>query len=77
MSHPGRPKPSSQPAKDRPYLLTAEQVGQHLLQVPASSVRDYARRKHNPMPHRYVGRHLRFLEIEVLAWVDGQSRKAA
>ncbi len=52
-------------------LLGADEVGR-LLAVPRSSVYDYARRCHNPLPSIRVGRHLRFFLGDVERWVDDQ-----
>jgi len=48
----------------REPLMTAAQVA-----VPRSSVYDYARRHHQPLPSVRIGRHRRFLRSEVLAWL--------
>lgn len=52
-------------------LMTADAVAE-LLAVPRSSVYEYARRQHNPLPSLSVGRHRRFLRSEVAAWVMTQ-----
>ncbi len=52
----------------REPLMTAAQVAV-LLAVPRSSVYDYARRHHQPLPSLRIGRHRRFLRSEVLAWL--------
>jgi excisionase family DNA binding protein len=54
-------------ALDTP-LLTAEQVAQ-LLAVPRSSVYEYARRQHDPLPSIAVGRHRRFHRTEIERWL--------
>jgi excisionase family DNA binding protein len=52
-------------------LLTADQVAE-LLAVPRSSVYEYARRLHRPLPSISVGRHRRFYRSDVAAWLAGQ-----
>jgi excisionase family DNA binding protein len=54
-------------ALDEP-LLTAHQVAV-LLGVPRSSVYEYARRLHAPLPSIAVGRHRRFYRSDVEAWL--------
>ncbi|QEC47300.1 helix-turn-helix domain-containing protein [Baekduia soli] len=49
-------------------LLTADQVAD-LLAVPRSSVYEYARRAHNPLPSIGVGRHRRFYRSDVGTWL--------
>lgn len=49
-------------------LLTAGTIAQ-LLGVPRSSVYDYARRKHDPLPSVEIGRHRRFIRRDVEAWL--------
>ena len=57
-------------------LLTANEVAR-LLAVPRSSVYEYARRRHAPLPSIVVGRHRRFYRSDVEAWLtdirDGQA----
>ena len=48
-------------------LLTAGQVAE-LLAVPRSSVYDYARRLHQPLPAITIGRHKRFLRSDIERW---------
>lgn len=50
-------------------LLTADDVGA-LLAVPRSSVYEYARRQHKPLPAMRVGRHVRFYRSDVEAWLE-------
>ncbi len=52
-------------------LLTAEQVA-GLLGIPRSSVYDYARRKHDPMPSLQIGRHRRFVQQDIESWLRRQ-----
>ena len=52
-------------------LLTAEQVAT-LLGIPRSSVYDYARRKHEPIPSLQIGRHRRFLQEDIERWLRRQ-----
>jgi excisionase family DNA binding protein len=59
-----------------PILLTARQVAV-LLQIPVSSVYEYARRPHNPLPSISIGRHRRFRRDEIDRWLDDQRGAAA
>ncbi len=52
-------------------LLGADDVAR-LLAVPRSSVYEYARRRHDPLPAMRVGRHLRFHRSDIERWLDGQ-----
>ncbi|MEJ7892350.1 MAG: helix-turn-helix domain-containing protein [Solirubrobacteraceae bacterium] len=52
-------------------LMTATQVAV-LLGVPKSSVYEYARRKHNPLPAIEIGRHRRFLRSDLEEWLGAQ-----
>ncbi|HEX8205604.1 MAG TPA: helix-turn-helix domain-containing protein [Solirubrobacteraceae bacterium] len=52
-------------------LLTADDVAA-LLAVPRSSVYEYARRLHDPLPSLRIGRHRRFDRGSVERWVAGQ-----
>jgi excisionase family DNA binding protein len=52
-------------------LLTAEEVAR-LLAVPRSSVYEYARRLHRPLPSIAVGRHRRFYRSDVEGWLGAQ-----
>ena len=54
-------------ALDEP-LLTAGQVAE-LLAIPRSTVYEYARRRHRPLPSIEVGRHRRFYRTDVEAWL--------
>lgn len=58
----------SELALDEP-LLTATEVAA-LLAVPRSSVYEYARRLHNPLPSIEVGRHRRFYRSDIAAWLN-------
>ncbi len=49
-------------------LLTASQIAV-LLAVPRSSVYEYARRQHRPLPSVMIGRHRRFYRSDVEAWL--------
>jgi excisionase family DNA binding protein len=49
-------------------LLTADQVAD-LLAVPRSSIYDYARRQHDPLPSIGVGRHRRFHRSDIETWL--------
>jgi excisionase family DNA binding protein len=50
-------------------LLTTDDVA-ILLAVPRSSVYEYARRAHRPLPSMLVGRHRRFYRCDVELWLD-------
>jgi excisionase family DNA binding protein len=52
-------------------LLTAQQVAE-LLAVPRTSVYEYARRSHDPLPAMRVGRQRRFCRSDVAAWLSQQ-----
>ncbi len=52
-------------------LLTADDIAAWLA-VPRSSVYEYARREHKPLPAVRIGRHLRFLRHDVAAWLGAQ-----
>ena len=52
-------------------LLTANDVAQ-LLRVPRSSVYEYARRLHEPLPSLRIGRHRRFDRGSVERWLARQ-----
>jgi len=57
-------------ALDEP-LLTAGQVAE-LLAIPRSTVYEYARRRHRPLPSIEVGRHRRFYRNDLATWLAGQ-----
>ena len=48
--------------------LTAEQVAD-LLSISRSSVYEYARRLHEPLPSIRVGRHRRFHRTDIERWL--------
>lgn len=52
-------------------LLTAQGISE-LLCIPRSSVYDYARREHDPLPCLVIGRHRRFFRSAVERWLDDQ-----
>ena len=52
-------------------LLTADEVAA-LLAVPRSSVYEYARRLHDPLPSLRIGRHCRFDRASVERWLAAQ-----
>ena len=52
-------------------LLTADDVAVWLA-VPRSSVYEYARREHDPLPAVRIGRHLRFQRDDVADWISDQ-----
>jgi len=49
-------------------LMTAEEVAR-LLNVPRSSVYEYARRQTNPLPSIAIGRHIRFIHTDIETWL--------
>ena len=54
-------------------LLRASDVAA-LLGVPRSSVYEYARRHHDPLPSLAIGRHRRFYRSAIESWLAGQTR---
>jgi excisionase family DNA binding protein len=52
-------------------LLTADDVAA-LLAVPRSTVYEYARRLHEPLPSLAVGRHRRFYRSDIEGWLSRQ-----
>jgi excisionase family DNA binding protein len=50
-------------------LLNADDVAA-LLCVPRSSVYEYARRLHDPLPSVSIGRHRRFIREDIEAWLE-------
>ncbi len=52
-------------------LLTADDIAAWLA-VPRSSVYEYARREHGPLPAVRIGRHLRFVREDVADWIGAQ-----
>ncbi len=64
------PLPSSRLSLAEP-LLGADDVAR-LLAVPRSSVYEYARRHHDPLPAMRIGRHLRFYRSDIERWLDRQ-----
>jgi excisionase family DNA binding protein len=54
-------------------LLTAKQVAD-LLDVPQSSVYEYARRRQDPLPAIRVGRHVRFHRVALERWISARPR---
>jgi excisionase family DNA binding protein len=57
-------------------LLTADQVA-GLLNVPRSSIYEYARREHQPLPSIGIGRHRRFYRFDLEAWLTHQRDHAS
>ena len=49
-------------------LLTAGDIARRL-GLPRSSIYDYTRRKHDPLPSVGIGRHRRFIRRDVEAWL--------
>jgi excisionase family DNA binding protein len=54
-------------------LLRASDVAA-LLGVPRSSIYQYARRHHDPLPSLAIGRHRRFYRSAIESWLAGQTR---
>lgn len=52
-------------------LMTAAEVAV-LLGVPRSSIYEYARRLHDPLPTIEIGRHRRFLRSDLEQWLTAQ-----
>lgn len=52
--------------RDEPLIMTGEQVAE-LLQVSPRTIEEW-RQTHSGPPFRRVGRHVRYLRSEVLAW---------
>jgi len=57
-------------------LLTADDIAVWLA-VPRSSVYEYARRGHEPLPAVRIGRHLRFVRDDVASWIAAQRETPA
>jgi excisionase family DNA binding protein len=57
-------------------LLTADEVAA-LLRIPRTSVYEYARRQHNPLPSITVGRHRRFHRGDVERWLGARASERA
>ena len=66
----------TQPVTLHEPLMTAAQVAQ-LLGVPRSSVYEYARREHDPLPTIEIGRHRRFLRSDLEEWLGEQRARRA
>jgi excisionase family DNA binding protein len=56
----------------QPLLTAAEAEVADLLAVPRSSVYEYARRLHEPLPCIQIGRHRRFHRSAIKAWLARQ-----
>ncbi len=72
---PGRPDSATPPAGRvllAEPLLTASDVAR-LLVVPQSSVYEYARRRHDPLPCMQIGRHRRFYRSAIEDWLARQA----
>lgn len=54
---------------DRPVLLTAAEAAE-FLRLRESTLRDYSRR--GIVPCVRIGRHVRFIEADLLAWLEEQ-----
>jgi excisionase family DNA binding protein len=68
MNHHNRPETIAVSVDLSEPLLTASQIAR-LLSIPRSSVYEYARRLHNPLPSIGVGRHRRFYRSDVEIWL--------
>jgi excisionase family DNA binding protein len=68
-----RERPADTALKLEEPLLTARDVAR-LLAIPRSSVYEYARRRHDPMPCLQIGRHRRFYRSAIEEWVARQVR---
>ncbi|UGS36770.1 helix-turn-helix domain-containing protein [Capillimicrobium parvum] len=53
-------------------LLRASDVAA-LLGIPRSSVYDYARRHHDPLPSLTIGRHRRFYRSAIETWLASRA----
>lgn len=58
--------------RDEPLIMTGEQVAE-LLQVSPRTIEEW-RQTHSGPPFRRVGRHVRYLRSEVLAWFQELAR---
>ncbi len=67
--HDNEPRPTP-PLLGQPLLTALEVAG--LLGIPRSSVYDYARREHEPLPSVQIGRHRRFIQTDIEAWLEDQ-----
>jgi len=69
----GEPIADDQASREQLHepLLTADDIAVWLA-VPRSSVYEYARRQHEPLPAVRIGRHLRFLRHDVAAWLGAR-----
>lgn len=56
---------------DEPLLHATDVAA--LLGVPRSSVYDYARRLHDPLPSLVIGRHRRFHRSAIERWLASQA----
>ncbi|WP_175491198.1 helix-turn-helix domain-containing protein [Microbacterium azadirachtae] len=59
---------------DEPQIMTGEQVAQ-LLHVSPRTIEDWRQTNAGP-PFRRMGKHVRYLRREVLAWFEGLSQDA-
>ncbi len=59
---------------DEPQIMTGEQVAQ-LLQVSPRTVEEWRQSRSGP-PFRRMGKHVRYLRREVLAWFEGLAQDA-
>ncbi|WP_426623969.1 helix-turn-helix domain-containing protein [Leifsonia sp. McL0607] len=57
---------------DEPQIMTGEQVAL-LLQVSPRTIEEW-RQQHAGPPYRRMGKHVRYLRHEVLAWFEELSR---
>jgi predicted DNA-binding transcriptional regulator AlpA len=81
-NHVNQAAPIANVAHAKPEILTPQQVAERL-QVPVSWVYEKTTtrasvRDADPLPYRKIGRYLRFVWSDVLAWFERQaSSKAA
>ena len=55
--------------RDEPLIMTGEQVAE-LLQVSPRTIEEWRQTKSGP-PFRRMGKHVRYMRREVLAWFEG------
>jgi len=73
-----RPETTVNPSLPASEVLTVAEVSA-LLKVPQSSIYEWTRfrgAQRAPLPHRKVGKYLRFLRSEVEAWLIGLPQAA-
>jgi excisionase family DNA binding protein len=69
-----KPSPAVLPASSATEVLTVAETAA-LLKVPPSSIYEWTRfrgsQRNTPLPHRRIGKYLRFLRSEIDAWLLG------